>query len=234
MLKHRLLLVVGLASVAVLSGVLGHNDLWEQIDEPALGVSVLFILASLWLTIKERNFGNLALAGLATAAYLAWVLPGMLFPNEPVYVDNATNQRLRVTLDGADWLTLEPTAYQRQTLRRGTYRVAVFDEKKTKELQSIAVTVGARDFGETDKIYILNMLGAGHYTVGQVTYGGDPGVLTPPRETADLWFSTEAFWVFDNAPPASLETKKGQTLTQGYVTRRGDHWAGTFQPPLAQ
>jgi hypothetical protein len=218
--SQRFMAVAGLAVVATFSALLGHNDLWEQIDGPALGFAGLCIIGSIWLTLKEKRLGNLVLAGIAIAAYLAWLLPGMFFPDEVVYVDNTTSHRLQITLDGTNWLNVEPSTYKRKNLRRGTYRVAVFGENGA-EMQNLDITIESRGFGEQDKVYILNLLGAGHYNIGQVTYGGNLGVQPLERQIDNPWFSTEAFWVFDNAPPAFLEMKKGQTITHGYISRRG-------------
>jgi hypothetical protein len=207
-----------LAAAAALSWFLGHNETWETIEGTLLVFGGLFLIANAWLAFRHRDRAYIAYAASTVALYLAWLVPGTLYPDERVMIDNHGDRSVRLALDGEEWLTLGARSGTERSLRGGTYLLTVQARDDGKELDRRTITVAARGYDEKDKVYVLNLLGLGKYSWGEVTYGGSPANLRPGRDTAEPWFSVEAFYVFEK-PPVALTLKRGKQVTLGYLRR---------------
>lgn len=207
-----------LAAVAALSWLLGHNEAWETIEGTLLVFGGLFLIANAWLAIRHRDRAYIKYAAGTVALYLAWFVPGTLFPDERVMIDNHGDRGVRLTLDGKDWLTLGARSGTERFLRGGTYQLTVQERDGGEVLDRRAVTVAARGYSEKNKVYVLNLLRLGKYSWSEVTYGGSPANLRPGRDIAEPWFAVEAFYVFEK-PPVALTLKRGKQLTHGYLAR---------------
>lgn len=207
-----------LALVAALSWFLGHNDLWETIEKIVLVFGGLFLASTVWLWIRHRERAYLRLAAGTIAVYLLWLVPGTLFPDERVMVDNHSDRGVRLALDGKEWVTLAARSSVERYLRGGTYLLTVHERDGGKELDRRAIKIEARGYSEKNKVYVLNLLGLGKYGWSLVSYGGLPDDPRSGRDISEPWFAVEAFYVFER-PPNALTLKRGQIVTHGYLSR---------------
>ena len=209
---------VALTGVAALSWLFGHNEAWEWIEGVSLVFGGLFFIATVWLWLRERNLLYLKYAAVTVAVYLAWLVPGTLFPDEMVMIDNHADRGVRLVLDGKEWVTLDARSGTERRLRGGTYLLTVHARDGGEELDRRTIEVAAHGYSEKNKVYVLNLLGLGSYNWNEITYGGSPEDLRPSRDISEPWFAVEAFYVF-STPPNVLRLKSGKRVTLGYLKR---------------
>jgi hypothetical protein len=213
-----------LAAAAALSWFLGHDETWETIEGTLLVFGGLFLIANAWLAIRHRDRAYIEYAAGTVALYLAWFVPGTLYPDERVMIDNHSDRGVRLALDGKEWLTLGARSGTERSLRGGTYQLTVQARDGGRVLDRRVLTVEARGYSEKNKVYVLNLQGVGSYSWSEVTYGGSPADLRPGRDIAEPWFAVEAFYVFEK-PPVALSLKPGKRITHGYLMRRSGNLA---------
>lgn len=215
---RRGLFAAGLSAEAALSWLFGHNEPWETVEGMLLVFGGIFVLSTLFLAVRDRERGYLRLAAGTVAIYLAWLVPGTLWPDERVMIDNFSDFSLRIRLDERAWATLDPRSGTERRLRGGTYLVTVSERDGAKELERREIKVEARGYAEKGKVFVLNVMGLGSYRWDETIYGGSSDNLRPGRVISEPWFGVEASYVFQ-MPPNVLPVKRGQSITVTYIER---------------
>ncbi len=178
----------------------------------------IILAASLW----EKMWKACMVLAVALAGSL---MLGLLFPVSRVYVENFSGKEVRIQKDAKDWLALANGGTEVVRIRGGGHVIAVFsaDGKKLRETN---VDVPARRSAD----YVFNVLGAGTYYEGDVSYGDTSyrfGSGPSERKITEEWFETEVDYLLEKPPDSVRVSGSGSgTLSKRYLRRESQKWEG--------
>jgi hypothetical protein len=201
---------VPLLAVLIVPLVLG---LWLRFTFVGVGAILLFFGGMSYAGFLERilpsprglafNHGAVQLVlmfvyGVILA--LMWFVIGSAVCGVTVYIDNATNERFVVAINGQDRAILGGGTTLWDSWRYGNHEVTVKDSNgQVRDTFQVSIT--------KEGPWVLNLMGAGRYTRGGVSYGNaSSGDWSTP--VTDRWFEANVNCLFED-PPKSIRTKGG-------------------------
>lgn len=217
-----------LAGVVALADAVAGSASWGWATSAVHAAAAVVILAFVTFTVvasrrglrDKRRLLNLGLFALWVAwagVYVwTWHHTGSRAIQATVYVDNFSDQDVRVTRDGAAWLTCAKGSTQRTALPNGRHVLTVTSADEAKELDRFEVDV------EKGKSYVLNCLGAQQYTSCEASYSVDGPGFAPrdDRVISDKWFPAPEDYLFEE-PPSSIMIPAGSRTATKTFLRRG-------------
>jgi hypothetical protein len=175
-----------------------------------LVVAVLRFASSALTKLRPKDWGLFAYA---VAIWGVWTGVGYLSLRTPVHIDNFSPRAVRLELDGQPWLDVPSGQMQTARLARWDHQIVTRDAGTGQELDRRTVTVDA------SKAFIFNVLGAGTYLRGSVTYGMH--FFGPDeKEVRDTWIKADVDHLFEHPPQKIQVSEHTFIATRSYLKRK--------------
>jgi hypothetical protein len=185
------------------------------------GMALALILFTGFISMLKRDVNAPGLRwwgrlGLAILVWAAWTFTGCHFLRTTIYVDNFSDQNVRLQVDGKPWLEVRAGELTTARLPRKALELTTIDAQTGKELDRRTVEVDSGPF-------IFNVLGAGLYEVDSQSYG-----MAIPRSDDDtsylvrgVWIKAKVDYLFQDPPDAISVSQGTRFVIKSYLKRLG-------------